>query len=339
MDRWNRKRVMLLCEIGRFLCFLSIPLALALSHLTMTQLYITAAVQGSFAVFFDIAQVASIPRMVSKEQLPAALAANNGVITSLSVMGPQLGGIFFQLGRGLPFLADAISYLASCCSLLFIRTRFQEDRPSQGDKLHLEILAGLVWLWRQPLVRFLTFYGGVYFFVVFYGGELIVIVFAQKQLHASAVLIGLVFTLAELGRIPGTLLVPQVSKRVRIGTVVIVAGWLTAILTLLILATSTAWLLGLVIAAEYLIAAIYDAVVFGYELGLIPDTFQGRANSVMRLIIFSIQSLGVAATGVLLQWIGITPTIAVFAALLVSCTLIAMLNQHVRHAPFLSESS
>ncbi|MHB8598863.1 MAG: MFS transporter [Ktedonobacteraceae bacterium] len=336
MDRWNRKRVMLFCEIARALCFLSIPLALALGHLTMTQLFITAAVQGSFAVFFEIAEVASIPRLVPKEHLPTALAAHNSVITTLSVSGPQLGGILFQLGRGLPFFADALSYLVSGGSLLLMRTPFQAERPLRQHTLRHELFEGVRWLWQHPLVRFLTFYGGIYFFVVFYGGELIVILFAQRQFHASAILIGLVFSIAELGRIPGTLLVPYVGKHLRVGTVVILAGWLTAFLTLLLLAAPTVWVLGMVVAAEYLIAAIYDAVVFGYELGLIPDALQGRVNSVMRLIIFGIQSLGVAGTGALLQWIGITPTIAVFAALMVLFVIMAMLNRHVRHTSSVS---
>ena len=172
----------------------------------------------------------------------------------------------------------------------------------------------------------------VYVFVVFYGGELVVIVFAQKHLHASAAFIGVIFTMAELGRILGTFLVPRIAKHVRIGNVVVGTGVLTSVLVLLIVLTPNVWFLGLVLAAQYLISAVYDAVVFGYELGLIPDEFQGRVNSVMRLIIFTIQSLGVAATGVLLQWAGIIPTVVVFAMVIVLFTVAAALNWHVRHA-------
>src|SRR5215475_7427112 len=35
VDRWNRKRVMLVCEVGRALSLASIPVAYALGHLTI----------------------------------------------------------------------------------------------------------------------------------------------------------------------------------------------------------------------------------------------------------------------------------------------------------------
>src|SRR5437667_6285556 len=38
IDRWNRKRVMILCDTGRALALGSIPIALLLGHLTIVQL-------------------------------------------------------------------------------------------------------------------------------------------------------------------------------------------------------------------------------------------------------------------------------------------------------------
>src|SRR5947209_7686412 len=42
VDRWNRKRVMILCDTGRALALGSIPIAFALGHLTTLQLYIVS---------------------------------------------------------------------------------------------------------------------------------------------------------------------------------------------------------------------------------------------------------------------------------------------------------
>src|SRR5712692_1444544 len=39
IDRWDRKRVMILCDIGRALAVLSVPIALWLDALTLWQLY------------------------------------------------------------------------------------------------------------------------------------------------------------------------------------------------------------------------------------------------------------------------------------------------------------
>src|SRR5262252_8078438 len=47
IDRWDRKRTMILCDIGRALALGSIPLALALHHLTMAQLYLVSLIEGT----------------------------------------------------------------------------------------------------------------------------------------------------------------------------------------------------------------------------------------------------------------------------------------------------
>src|SRR5204863_250057 len=74
VDRWDRKRVMILCDTGRALSLASVPIALAFNVLTIWQLYANAFIEGTLFVFFNIAEVAALPRVVSKAQLPAATA-------------------------------------------------------------------------------------------------------------------------------------------------------------------------------------------------------------------------------------------------------------------------
>lgn len=52
-DRWDRKRLMILCDAARTLNMLSIPIALA--RLGVQQLYRVALVEGILFVFFTIA--------------------------------------------------------------------------------------------------------------------------------------------------------------------------------------------------------------------------------------------------------------------------------------------
>src|SRR5216684_2194569 len=64
VDRWNRKWVMILCDSGRALNLVSLLIALLLGHLTVMQLYLNALVEGLLFVFFNIAEVASLPRII-----------------------------------------------------------------------------------------------------------------------------------------------------------------------------------------------------------------------------------------------------------------------------------
>ncbi len=68
VDRWDRRRVMLVCQAGRALSLLSIPLVFALEHPSVLQLYVVSLVDGIFFVFFDLAEASSLPRLVSSRQ-------------------------------------------------------------------------------------------------------------------------------------------------------------------------------------------------------------------------------------------------------------------------------
>ncbi len=120
LDRWNRKLVMLICDTVRAISLATIPLAAVSGHLTLVQLYLIAFIEGIFEAFFDIAEISSVPQVVSKEQLPAAMSRTQVTAGLTSQIGPALGGTLFAIGSLLPFLTDAISYGVSVLSLLLI---------------------------------------------------------------------------------------------------------------------------------------------------------------------------------------------------------------------------
>src|SRR6266446_9616017 len=128
IDRWNRKRVMFLCDTGRALALGSIPVAILLGHLTIVQLYIVSLVEGTLFTFFNLAETACLPHVVAKQQLPAAAAQNSIVDSTSGLIGPSLGGVLYGIGRAIPFLTDAITYGLSVLSLFFIKAKFQEER-------------------------------------------------------------------------------------------------------------------------------------------------------------------------------------------------------------------
>src|SRR5579859_5674471 len=113
VDRWDRKKVMLFCDSGRAIALASIPVALWLGRLSFWQLSLVALVEGTLMTFFSIAEMACLPHVVRKEQLPAATAQNQAIESTSWTLGPFLGGFLYGLGRLVPFLVDAISYVCS----------------------------------------------------------------------------------------------------------------------------------------------------------------------------------------------------------------------------------
>jgi MFS family permease len=335
VDRWDRKRVMILCDMGRALNLVSVLAALMLGHLTVIQLCINALVEGTFFVFFNLAEVACLPRVVAKEQLPAATAQNESTMGITTLLGPLLGGALYGLQQALPFLADAVSYVVSVCSLLFIKTKFQQERTQERRKLYIEIKEGLVWLWRQPLIRYMAFLTGGLNLTS--AGLIPILVVLVKQQHGSSFIYGVILTIGGIGGIAGALLGSPIQKRFSFGLVIISAVWIQALLWPLYAVAPNPIFLGIISALIFITGPVYNVVQFSYRLALIPDELQGRVNSVFRLLAFGFQPLGWVVTGVLIQLISVIPTILVLFVVCLVLAILTTFNPHVRHARPLTE--
>lgn len=343
VDRWDRKRVMIYCDIGRALTLISIPIALAFDALTIWQIYICALLEGSLFVFFNIAEVAALSRVVEKEQLPQAVAQNDVAFSIANILAPSIGTVLFQIGRAFPFVFDAVSYVVSVVSLFFIRQKFQTERRVRGanhkTETHIaqEIREGLNWLWHQPLIRYMAFCtGGLNFVNV--PITLIIIVLA-KNLGASDAEIGLVFSLSALGAIAGSIIGGQIQKRFRFGQVIITTVWITALLFPLLAFAPHFYILGVIMGLSWLTGPIYNVVQFSYRVALIPDALQGRVNSVFRLLAFGFQPFGAFIGGLLIENYGVYVAIAFFTIWYFGLATLTMFNAHVRNATQIGQMS
>jgi len=331
IDRWDRKRVMIHCDVWRAIAVLSVPVALWLDALTIWQIYLVAFVEGSLFVFFNIAEVAALPRVVPTAQLPQAAAQNEAAFGAVHIVGPSIGTFLYQtLGKSAPFIADAISYVMSVISLLLIKTEFRLAKAAPQASLWAEIVEGLRWLWHKPLIRYMAFLtGGLN--LVNAAVPLIVIVLA-KEMGARDVEIGLIFSIGGIGGIVGSLIGGRIQKRFSFGQVIIAVIWLEALLFPLYVLVPQFFLLGAIYALIYIMGPIYNVVQFSYRLSLIPDALQGRVNSTFRLMAFGFMPLGAAVSGFLLEWIGAVPTILTFTLWYLVLAILTTLNRHVRNA-------
>lgn len=335
IDRWDRKRTMMVCDAGRALALGSIPLALALGHLTMAQIYLVSVIEGTLYVFFGLAESAALPRIVDKSQLPAATAQSEVTGGLVTLAGPLLGGMLFGVGSALPFLVDAISYAASVLSLSRIHLPFQGERLPRSQSLRADMREGLTWLWREPVIRSIALlHSGVIF--SYSGMMLLVLVITERQ-HTAPYAIGLMFGLSGIGGIVGALIGSQAQKRLRLGQIIVIAFCLFALLWPLYGVASSPLTLGAILGAFWVVDETYDVAQISYRLALIPDALRGRVNGAFRLIAFSCEAVGIGLTGLLLQQVGVLATIVVFEIAFVVLVAAATLNRSLRAARPIAE--
>lgn len=178
--------------------------------------------------------------------------------------------------------------------------------------------------------------GGINFVT---SGAILIIVILAAQLGASPTLTGAIFAAAGGGAILGSAVAPLVQRRLSFGQAIIGACWCYAIVWCVLPTATTPILLMILVGLVSFISPMYDTVQMSYRLALIPDTLQGRVNSVFRLVADGTKALGAGLAGILLEQIGTTSTILVSGGVLVMLAVLTMLNRHVRTAPRHIEAS
>ena len=331
IDRWDRKRVMIIADLGRALAIGSLPAAMFFGGLTVAQIYVVSFIEGTLFVFFNLAEVAALPHVVARGELPEATALNEAGFGTAHIVGPPIGTFLYQtLGRAVPLAIDALSYLVSVVSLVMIRAEFRsEARPEHRD-LRKEVMDGLHWLWGKPLIRYMAFLTGGYNLVN--GAAPLVIIVLAKQLGSSDAEIGVMFSMGGVGAIVGSLIGGRIQKRFTFGQVIVTLAWLNVAAMALFTLVPSPIGVGIVTGVIFFFGPIYNVVQFSYRIALIPDGLQGRVNSVFRLLAFGFIPVGAAAGGAIIEGIGVIPCIVALTAWSVVLAVTATFNRHVREA-------
>ena len=334
VDRWPRKRVMLLSTFCLMVCVASIPLALGLSSgpLRLLLLYAIAFGLGAISLFYELAQFAALAWIVPKSQLPTAVAQNEVIVGSSALVGPALGSLLFSITRLLPFVTDALSSLILLSSLLSIRSPMQDERRTERHHLLQEVREGLTWLWSQKVIRSI-FLISSYINLTRTASVLLVLAIVQQQ-HIPSVLYGLIGACGGVGNLLGASLCPPLQRRIRIGLALRCALIVFVVLFPLYGFITTPLLLGAVYAAIALSDSIRAIFMDSYRFAVVPDALQGRVNGVSRLILWSCLTIGSSALGLSLEHLGVLPTVGIVWSGLLLITGFLFLSRHMRQATF-----
>src|SRR5262249_30563690 len=101
-DRWDRKKIMLSCEAIQVIAAASLVAALASGVAGLPHLIAVAAAMGICAALFRPAEDACLPRVVTAEQLPTAVALNAARASVAQLSGTAVGGFLFAIARFVP---------------------------------------------------------------------------------------------------------------------------------------------------------------------------------------------------------------------------------------------
>jgi len=307
-DRWDRRRTIILADLGRALLTGLIPLSALLGWDTMTVLLLVTFPINALRVLFLSAWTASIPMLVGTDRIARAQGVIEAIFSLSFIIGPVLAGLLVAtIGPIATIGVDALSFVVSAIAMSLVRRRLQRERTTEQRHLVREIGEGVGYLVRQPVLRMAVLFFSI---VTVITAPLVpaIIFLLDKERGADPSTTGLILSGWGLGWLFGAL----VAGRVANGPAGLLMLGSNALSALVVIAFVTVReplaMVGLSVVAGAL-GALGLIPYVTLRATITPNELLGRVGSTARMLTLGLQPVGLFLGGLALDAFGGEPTI------------------------------
>ncbi|NDH65987.1 MAG: MFS transporter, partial [Microbacteriaceae bacterium] len=277
VDRWVKRRVMIVADLVRMLAVAAIPI-----------LYFAGLFQ-----FWHLL-VLGIPILFKDEQIGAANSAleTSGQIAGIG--GPSLvGWLLLFLKAPFLLLADAVSFLVSAITLSFIRDK-EVPKPTEDRRpLREEIAEGLKFVWSQPLIRRISFTTATS--NLFNSLAMVLFpIFILRYLDISVGVWGLMMSVASVGGLLGAMSASKLMKLIGEGQLIVYSAVASGLVFLVIPIVAflphelAPWILTVVEFCISFLVLTYNITQVSARQRLCPKPLLGRMNASIRFMVWGV---------------------------------------------------
>ncbi|WP_158581440.1 MFS transporter [Actinomadura spongiicola] len=336
VDRVDRRLVMLTSQIVRFISAFVACLCLTSVSNVVVVLVIAALIDGSCAVFYEVAEIAVVPDLVSDDFLHRAIGSNEAKLNASMLIGRPLGGAFLGVHPVVPYAVDAITSLFPIMALFVVgrRKRVKEkcDRellppaaepvvvaeaeaenvpPERGEKGQAtDAAVGL----RPALSRLAhdDFSCAVVFLCVlanfFFQVIVLLQIFQAEQEGLPSYLVGLLLACTGLGGILGAIASPRIIRKMSAPSSVVV-GLMMWVTLVWIMALYQNPIFGLALwGLCSIIGAHINVALRTHQAKVLGKKYLGRVTGFTRFLSVGAVALGAFSGGWIINAIGVRPT-------------------------------
>ncbi|MGW5053660.1 MFS transporter [Actinokineospora sp. NPDC004072] len=317
VDRWDRRRVLVVCEAVQAVAAAGMAAVVWAGVATVPVLMALAAVLGGCRAVFEPAEAATLPALVPADQLSTAVAMNAARGSLGMLAGNAAGGVLYALRQWAPFGTQALAHAASFVLLLFLRVPARQ--PTTRAPFRRELAAGLRFVWQNRTMRAVTgcVVGLNFLFQAFYLVTLALVVRAG----APPAEVGLMAALLGAGGVVGALAAPRLCRVLAPRMAVVGTMWAIAGLMPLVSLIDNTYAIGGLLAAAAFLAPTASTAITTYQLLNTPDELRGRMAATVTVALGLAAVTGPATGGLLAD----TTTPATAALLCAAATAVLAL--------------
>lgn len=321
VDRWIKRRVMIVADLIRMLAIGLIPLLWFAGVLNVYHLIVLGAVISIASVFFDVSYQSYIPILMPREYIGVANSRLELTAQISGVASPGLVGYLLTLIKAPVILIfDAISFLVSAVSLLLIKDREIPKPKTDRRPINQEIAEGLKFVWNQKLIRAISFTTATSNLFSTIGGTLFAIYFFRENyLGFNTAAFGLLTAVGSVGGLLGAATTPKLIKIFGEGPLIVISAitsGLTALLVPLSWFVSREFTLPMLLINTFMIAftvLTYNITQVTARQRLCPEALLGRMNASIRFMVWGVMPIGALISGSLGEILGVVPTLVIGA--------------------------
>lgn len=303
-DRFDRRRVLVACDVGRFLLYGAIPLIWWLSPV-IWPLYVIVPLAASLGMIFNVAYVTVLPSIVDAGDITRANGVLYGIFAVAGVAGPALAGVVSgAFGPAAAIGLDSVTFLVSAFGLRFIRLRPYEKEESGGR------LAGARFLLGNPVLRTMTILLTALIFLTA-GLDDLVVFHVKQNLEQPDAVVGYVLGAGAIGTIIGSAAVARVRKRLGFGPTWLLSTTLAGLAVVALALPGGVAGIGALMALFSLAITVGAICSMSLRQEITPAHLLGRVTAAFWTIHFALGPLGATLATWTAAGQGVAPVVAV----------------------------
>lgn len=331
-DRVSKRNLLLVTQTVLIGCALGLGLLCVTGRVELWHVIMFAAISGIAASFDMPTRQSFVAEMVSKKDLPSAVALNSSIFNAARALGPAVAGLLLaaHVSIGAAFLGNAALSITAIVTLLLVR--LPRKQPASEDEGRAPSGLGSVWANMREGFAFVKAHQTVRNLVILVGAfgtfafsfNVLIPVFVRFTLlpHASSAeqvkAFGFMETVRGVGALAGALTVAFLGTASRQRSMLIAGSLLSTIVLVVFALARSMW----VAYATMTIVSYGFVLCFATSNTLmqlnVPDALRGRVMSIYTLMFIGTMPFGSLFAGWLAKFIGAPTTILV-------CALISLL--------------
>ena len=305
-DRYDRRRIVAMCQLVEGLTLLVLAIGSASDRLPIGAIYATVVVLGGARAFEHPTFTALLPGVVPPALLPRAVASSSTATQTATIVGPALGGLLYAFGPAVPF---AIAAAFFCGASALIRAVALEQAPPRKTPATLAtIFSGLTFIRKRPVVLGTI---SLDLAAVLLGGATALLpIYAKDILHTGPWGLGLLRLAPAIGALTMGFALGRLPLKRHVGLKMFAAVLVFGAATMIFALSHS---LGLSLAALVVLGASDNvSVVIRTSLVqlLTPNDMLGRVSAVNSLFIGTSNQLGEFESGMTAALLGAVPAAA-----------------------------